>query len=251
MRKGRASLSGNLVALAVILAVTASFCWLIFSKLGGLEWKMLTDARGVFFTGWLRTVFASLVALVVATTAGIVLMFCQRSSLFAVRWFGVVLVEAVRNTPLLVFLLIGYYLVAPVFGIESGIFAGIILLGIFSGAYLGEIFRGGVESVGESQIEAARAVGFNPAQVYRHVVGPQAIRRVMPAVAGEFVNLVKNSSLLSVIGVSELTREVDIQISGNLAGYENYIALAVGYLIITVPISWLSRSLERRFAYEA
>ena len=79
MNAGRASLLKNLVALGVVLAVTSGFCWLIFSKLGGLEWKMITDARGVFFAGWLRTVFASLIALIVATTTGVLLMACQRS----------------------------------------------------------------------------------------------------------------------------------------------------------------------------
>ena len=89
--------------------------------------------------------------------------------------------------------------------LEGKMFAGILLLSVFTGAYLGEILRGGVESIPRTQLESARAVGFSRFQVYRYVIFPQALRRVLPAMAGLFVSLVKDSSLLNVIGVNEFT----------------------------------------------
>ena len=126
-----------------------------------------------------------------------------------------------------------------------------MLLAIFSGAYLGEILRGGIDSVGKTQFEAARAVGFSTFQTYRYVIIPQAVRRVLPAVAGLFIMLVKDSSLLSVIGAEEFTKRTEIARAATFTGLEAFIPLALGYLLITIPLALLARYLERRLNYEA
>ena len=125
-----------------------------------------------------------------------------------------------------------------------------LLLSLFGGAYLGEILRGGVESIPKTQWDSARAVGFNPVQVYRYVIFPQALRRVLPAIAGLFVSLIKDSSLLSVIGVSEYFYNTKNFISRSYAGLEGYVPLALGYLVLTLPVAWLSHWLEKRFRHE-
>jgi polar amino acid transport system permease protein len=125
------------------------------------------------------------------------------------------------------------------------------LLASFAGAYIGEILRGGIESIDRAQIESARAVGFDRWQVYRYVVFPQAIRRVIPALAGQLVSLVKDSSLLSVIGIGELTQEIRIFNAATYNSFEGFIPLAAGYLILTIPISIGARALERRMQYES
>jgi polar amino acid transport system permease protein len=155
-----------------------------------------------------------------------------------------------RGTPLLVQLLIGYYVIANALRINEPLLVGTLLLGFFEGAYLAEIFRGAVESIGASQRESARAVGFSVPQTYRYVIIPQAFRRALPGTTGQLVSLIKDSSLLSVIGIEELVQKVRILNAGNYTALEGYIPLAIAYLAVTLPLTWWARMLERRFAYE-
>ena len=159
-------------------------------------------------------------------------------------------VELVRGSPLLVQLLIGHYIIANALRIDQPVFTGIILLGCFEGAYLAEIFRGAVESISASQLETARAVGFDKVQTYRFVIIPQALRRALPGTTGQLVSLIKDSSLLSVIGIEELVQKVKIMNAATYKPLEGFLPLAVAYLIVTLPLSYLARRLERRFAYE-
>jgi polar amino acid transport system permease protein len=148
-------------------------------------------------------------------------------------------------------LLFGFYVIAEAFNINGRILVGILLLALFAGAYLGEILRGGIDSVGKTQFDSARAVGFSRLQTYRYVIIPQAVRRVLPAVAGLFIMLVKDSSLLSVIGAEEFTKRSDIARAATFTGIEGYLPLALGYLLITIPLAYCSKRLERKFSYES
>jgi polar amino acid transport system permease protein len=160
-------------------------------------------------------------------------------------------VELIRGTPLLVQILIAFYVVADAVGIGNRYLVGMAALSFFSGAYLSEIFRAGLESVGRAQLESARAVGFSRAQTYRYVILPQALRQVLPPMAGQFSSLVKDSSLLSVIAVSELTLNAQ-EVNSNMYGsFEGYLVMAVGYLLLTLPISLWTQHLEARHRYEA
>ena len=128
--------------------------------------------------------------------------------------------------------------------------AGILTLSIFSGAYLAEVFRAGIESVGRSQLESAQAIGLTRLQTYRYIILPQALRVVLPAMTGQFVSLIKDSSLLSIIGVNELTQSARNVASYTFSNFESYLLLAAGYLLLTLPISIWTRRLESRFRYE-
>src|SRR5690606_30097209 len=156
----------------------------------------------------------------------------------------------IRGTPLLTQILIGYYLIANAVGWDSRFGVGLVILSCFSGAYLSEIFRAGVESIPRSQWLSAKAIGLTPAQTYRHVVIPQAVRRVLPASAGQFANLIKDSSLLFVISMHEFTMQAREANSNTYATFEAYLPLVLGYFLLTFPISLLSRRLERRYRYE-
>jgi polar amino acid transport system permease protein len=162
-----------------------------------------------------------------------------------------VYVELIRGTPLLVQLLIGFYVVANAVGLENRYVVGALVLALFSGAYMAEIFRGGLAAIPAGQRDAARAIGLTPWQSMRLVILPQAIRLVLPAVAGQLVSLIKDSSLLSVIAVSEFTLAAQEVNSFTYSTLESYLPLAAGYLLLTLPLSALSRWLERHFAYEA
>lgn len=214
------------------------------------NWSGFWLNRGLFLTGWLNTIGICAGSLTICLLGGFGLMMGTRSPLEPVRMACRFYITMVRSTPLLVQLLIGYYVVANALRIEQPILVGMLLLGLFEAAYLAEIFRGALESIGASQREAARAVGFNTSQTYRYVLIPQAIRRALPGTTGELVSLVKNSSLLSVLGIEEVTQITRLINSRSYTALEGFIPLALAYLAITLPLTWLAQRLERRFAYE-
>lgn len=214
------------------------------------NWSVVWDYRAQFAWGWLTTLGVSAGAMLLSLVVGFALMLGRRAPAGPARMLCTGIVELLRGSPLLVQLLVGYYIVATALRVESPLVVGMVLLGFFEGAYLSEIFRGAVESIGASQREAARAVGFDKAQTYRFVIIPQAVRRALPGVTGQLVSLIKDSSLLSVIGIEELVQKVRIMNSGSYTALEGYLPLAAAYLIVTLPLSWYARRLEGRFAYE-
>jgi polar amino acid transport system permease protein len=251
-------LANTLVALALV-GLVAWLCTTVFAMLGTqTDWSKAWEYRETLWRGWLLTLGISFAALGGSIVFGLLFMLGQRSSLVVVRWTCRAFLEFVRDTPLLVHLLFGYFVIfAPLIsrplgehGLDDKIIIGILLLSVFEGAYLGEILRGGVESIPRTQWESARAVGFSPFQVYRYVIFPQALRRVLPAMAGLFVSLIKDSSLLNVIGVAEYFYNTRNFISRSYAGLEGYVPLALGYLVLTLPVAWLSHWLEKRFRHE-
>ncbi len=214
------------------------------------NWQRAWQYRGQFVQGWLLTLGLSLAAMALSVLVGFALMLGRRARNEPLRLFCTGAVELLRGSPLLVQLLVGYYILATAVHLDSPLLVGILLLACFEGAYLAEIFRGAVESISHSQLEAARAVGFDRWQTYRFVILPQAVRRALPGTTGQLVSLIKDSSLLSVIGVEELVQKVRILNSGSYTSLEGYLPLAMAYLVVTLPLSWYARRLERRFAYE-
>ncbi len=246
----------------VALALVVGFGWLcttVFAVLGTqTDWSKAWEFRETLWRGWWMTLQISVAALLGSIFFGLLFMLGQRSPLVVVRWTCRAFLEFVRDTPLLVHLLFGYFVIfAPLISrplsereFDDKLIIGILLLSVFEGAYLGEILRGGVESIPRTQWESARAVGFSRFQVYRYVIFPQALRRVLPAMAGLFVSLIKDSSLLNVIGVSEYFYNTKNFISRSYTGLEGYVPLAIGYLILTLPVAWLAHWLEKRFRHE-
>jgi len=249
----------NLIAAILIVAAFGGLCTLVFARLSpDWDWSKPWAYRGLLMSGWWCTLGLSLGALAGSLIVGVLLMLGQRSPLPAVKWTCRLFLEFVRDTPLLVQLLVGYFVIfAPLMsrwlegiGWNDKLVIGMILLSLFQGAYLGEILRGGVDSIPRAQWESARAVGFDRGQVYRHVIFPQALRRVLPAVAGQFVSLIKDSSLLMVIGVQEFAYQARVYTSRTYGGLEAYVPLALGYLVLTAPVAYLAHRLERRFRDE-
>ena len=159
-------------------------------------------------------------------------------------------VEITRGTPLLVQIYFYWYIFGQQLPRDFRFLAGAVILSLFSGAYLSEIIRAGIESVSQSQLESARAIGFTRMQTYRHVIFPQAIRQILPPFAGEFASIVKNSSLLSVLGIEEFALAAGSVSSVTLGYFESYLPVALGYLILTLPISLWTQSLEKRARFE-
>lgn len=236
----------------VVIAAVFGLVSLAFARVNyAWNWAGVWEYRAKFLQGWLTTVGLSLAALVVSTLIGGIAAFCLQSKNPLVEAVGRVYVELIRGTPLLVQLLIGFYVIASAIGLENRYLCGVLVLSLFSGAYMAEIFRGGLAAIPATQRDAARAIGLSPWQSLWLVILPQAVRLVLPAVAGQFVSLVKDSSLLSVIAISELTLNAQEVNSFTYSTLESYLPLAAGYLLLTLPLSALSRWLESRFRYEA
>jgi polar amino acid transport system permease protein len=152
--------------------------------------------------------------------------------------------------PLLVLILVLFYVVANALHIADRFLVGVVVLSLFAGAYIAEIIRSGIESVGASQRESARAIGLTTPQTYRYVIFPQALRQVLPPLAGQFASIVKDSSLLSIIGLAEFTYTAQQVNSATYSTLESYLPLAVGYLVLTLPISLWTNALRKSIRYE-
>lgn len=238
------SFAGALFLLAFVL--TVSFTALRYNW----NWDAVWAYRQKFINGWIVTVLLSLAALVLSTLIGLVFALGQRSSFLPVRYFSKIYVELVRGTPLLVQIFILFYVVGNLFGLTERYTSGVLILSLFSGAYISEVIRAGIENVGKSQIESARAIGLTRVQTYRYVIFPQAIRQILPPLTGQFVSLIKDSSLLSVISIAEFTKEAQEVASITYGTLESYLPLAVGYLALTLPLALWTRAMEKRFRYE-
>ena len=206
------------------------------------EWAAGPLAWGLWTTLWLSVVSGAL-GLLLGLFAGL----CRLSSNPTLRDLSTVYVELVRGTPLLVQIFIFYFFVGTVLNLSRE-FAGVAALALFTGAYVAEIVRAGVQSIAKGQNEAARSLGLNGAQSMRHVILPQAFKRVLPPLAGQFISLVKDTSLVSVIAITELTKSGREAITTSFSTFEIWFCVAGLYLLINLPLSHIASRLERRLA---
>ena len=237
----------------LIIILAAFFCAMIMAGAAGVSlggWEAVWKFQNVFWKGWLLTILISLASLLLSSLIGVGVALIRKSQIIPLRCLALLYVEIVRGTPLLVQILFLFYVVANGIGLENRLIAGVLTLSLFSGAYLAEMIRAGIESIPASQLESARAIGFTTPQIYRFVIAPQALRQILPSLAGQFASLIKDSSLLSIIGVTEFTFAAQQSFSATYRTMESFLPLALGYLILTLPISMLSKLLERRLRYE-
>lgn len=214
------------------------------------QWSRLLDYRFKFGYGFLITLAISAISLLVSLLIGILAASGKRSSITFFRYLATFYVELIRGTPMLVQTLMLFYLIGTAFRLNNRYVMGVLILSVFSGAYVSEIIRAGLESIPTAQLETARSLCFTRFQTYRYIILPQLARIVLPPMAGQLASLVKDSSLLSFIAVNEFTKNVLEVDSITFTTFENYTLLAAGYLLITLPISQLSRYLERKMHYE-
>lgn len=179
---------------------------------------------------------------------GIIIALIRLSRLKPLRWLGNVYVDFIRGTPLLVQIFLVYFALPGL--IEHRVdafFAAIAACSINSGAYVAEIFRGGIQSIDIGQMEAGRSLGMSWWQTMRYIILPQAFKRIIPPLGNEFIAMLKDSSLVSVIGFEELTRRGQLIIARTYASFEIWMAVAIIYLILTFTVARLTGLLERKF----
>jgi len=240
-----------IVLLFALLSLLCSF------TLGGSAvftaggWEAVWKFREVFWKGWLLTIVISTLSLILSVLIGSVAVLLRRSPVLPLRSASILYVELIRGTPLLTQILFLYYAVAASVGLQDRLVAGVLILSLFSGAYLSEMIRAGIDAVPAAQWESARAIGLTPWQGYRFVILPQALRQILPPLAGQFASLIKDSSLLSIIGIGEFTLAAQQVNSATYRTLESYLPLALGYLVLTLPVSLLAKALERRLRHEA
>ena len=206
------------------------------------EWKAGPLAHGLWVTLWISAV-ASVIGLVIGVVTGL----CRVSQNLTLRQLSITYIEIIRGTPLLVQLFIFYFFLGTVLNIgrlPSGIFA----LGIFAGAYVAEIIRAGIQSIPKGQMEAARSLGMNVPQAMVYIILPQAFKRTLPPLAGQFISLIKDSSLVSVIAITDLTKSGREVITSTFAVFEIWFVVAFLYLILTFTLSQVVAWVERRLA---
>ena len=187
------------------------------------------------------TVFAILGALIIGTVTGL-------GSVSKRRWVNMlsgVYVELIRGIPLLVQLIFIYYAMGRFFKIQ-GMVAAVVALSICFGAYMGEIVRAGIQAIPKGQMEAAIALGLSRSQAFRYVILPQTVKVILPAIGNEFISMLKDSSLVSAIALSDILRKGREYISRTFLSLETMLVVALIYLIITLLLSRLVGILEER-----
>ena len=187
------------------------------------------------------TIFAILGALVIGTATGL-------GSVSKRRWVNMlsgVYVELIRGIPLLVQLIFIYYAMGRFFRIQ-GMAAAVVALSICFGAYMGEIVRAGIQAIPKGQMEAAIALGLSRSQAFRYVILPQTVKVILPAIGNEFISMLKDSSLVSAIALSDILRKGREYISRTFLSLETMLVVALIYLIITLLLSRLVGLLEER-----
>ena len=218
------------------------------------QWKPGLLIIGLWITLKI-SVIATIGGIIIGTIGGLT----RISSNPALKWLTIAYVELIRGSPLMVQILIWYFVLGTVIndilasnglGRLPAFWYGVASLACFAGAYVTEIVRAGIQSIHRGQTEAARSLGMSYAQSMRCIILPQALRRILPPLAGQFISLIKDSSLLGIIAIRELTKAAREIVTATLQPFEVYILLAILYLFLTFTLSMLVQHMERRMAIQ-
>jgi len=212
------------------------------------QWSVVWDYRNVFLRGAEVTATLTVWALVVGLVLGLMLGLMRSSRLTLLRAPATVYIDTFRATPILVQLVWIYYALPILSGLQMGnVTAASVGIGLHEAAYVAEIFRAGIASLHRGQSDAAKSLGMSYWQAMRRIILPQATRRMVPPFINEFANLVKLTTLGSVLAVNELLHEAENLINNTYRPLETYTALALVFGALIYPFIWLSQRLERRW----
>lgn len=219
----------------------------------GINWSSALDSLPVLNKGAILTLELTAGAVAIGVVIGLFMALARLSKLKIARIFAIAYIDFFRGTPLLVQVFLVYYLIPKLLQWQTmpdnyQYIAGITAMGLNSGAYIAEIFRAGIQSIDRGQSEAARSLGMSQAQAMRYVILPQAFKRVIPPLGNEFIALLKDSSLLSIIAIEELFYSGKIIAGRTFQPIPMYIAVAFYYLVMTQLISQWVAYMERRLA---
>ncbi|MFY7929285.1 MAG: amino acid ABC transporter permease [Oligoflexus sp.] len=240
----------SVVALAALgYLLTYSFMKLdydwSFGFLTEYIWQRDTGKPGIILEGLWGTFYISFLSILGGTLLGLLVGLMMIAPEPIARNAAIVFVDVFRNTPVLVQLYVMYFIVGTAFDLSPEV-AGITTLSLFCSAYVADIFRASVVEFERGQLDAAKALGLDRLQIAVYSMLPQILRRMLPALVGQFVSLVKDSSLVSVISVSDLTKSALNVVSVSFRSFETWFLIAVIYCVLNYVLSSYGRYLERR-----
>ena len=210
--------------------------------------SLIFDSLPLLGIGALVTIEITAVSVFLGTCIGLMVGIAELARYPWIRIPAKIYVDFIRGTPLLVQIFIIYFALPIILGTRIEPFVAAVAAGsINSGAYVAEIFRAGIQSIDKGQMEAGRSLGMSWTQTMRYIVIPQAFRRTIPQLGNEFIAMLKDSSLVSVIGFEELTRKGQLVIASTYGSLEIWTAVAIIYLIMTLSITRFVAFLEKRF----
>lgn len=212
------------------------------------DFKVMMEAFPLLLQGAGITIQITALSVGFGMLIGLIVGVARLSNLMLCRTLARLYVDFIRGTPLLVQIFLIYFALPKLTGQRIDPFiAAIVACSVNSGAYVAEIFRAGIQSIDKGQMEAGRSLGMTWMQTMRYVIIPQAFKRVIPPLGNEFIAMLKDSSLVSVIGFEELTRRGQLIIARTYSSFEIWLAVAFIYLLMTFAISRLVDALERRY----
>lgn len=236
--------------LASILVIV--LIWISVLRLGvSFDFSFIVEFRSRIWQGFLMTVLLSLLGFVFSFIIGVVAALFQNGKILFLKYISSIYINFIRGTPLIMQIYLFYYIIGTAWGVENRFISGVLILSIFEGAYIAEIIRGGIQGLEATQLEAAKAVGFNKFQTVKLVIIPQLIARTLPPLVGQFSSIIKDSSLLSIIAVIELTQSIREISALNFRLFESYLFLGLLYLCLTIPLAMIGKVLERHYNFEA
>jgi polar amino acid transport system permease protein len=201
------------------------------------------------YPGFLEAVLVTLkvttIAVVLGTAFGIVFALMKISRSKVLQTIANLYITIIRGTPLIVQIMFLYYGITSIV-VLSNFWAGAIALGVHNGAYIAEIFRGAIQGIDRGQREASLALGMNRTQAMRRIVFPQALRRAIPPLGNQFIITLKDSSLVYLIGVSELFSRANREAAANFMPFETFLVVGMYYLILVLIFTWLLKLYENR-----
>lgn len=196
------------------------------------------------------TVQVTILSLIFGSILGIIFALFKLSKIKPLQWIANIYISIIRGTPLLVQILFIYFGIPMVFGFTWNLMtAGVVIMSINAGAYMTELIRGGIESVDKGQMEAARSLGLSYGKAMSKVIMPQALRTMLPSIINQFIVTLKDTSLLSVIGLRELTQNTKIIVANNMEAFTMYFIVAVYYWVIVNILSLIANIIEKRTSY--
>jgi len=219
-----------------------------------IDWSVIVEYKAYFIRGLWTTIELTTVAVLVGLVIGLILGLMRLSRS---RWLVIpaqVYVDIFRGTPLLLQILAIHFAVIPTIceewlGVKppEAIVSGFVALSLNAGAYIAEIFRGGIQSIEKGQMEAARSLGMTYGQAMRHVILPQAFKRMLPPLGNEFIALLKDSSLVTIISVNDITYAAFTTAKNTFERWAPYITSAAIYFVLTFVLSRFVFFLENRY----
>ena len=214
------------------------------------DWRVVTERGHLLVWGLEWTLGISVISMALSLGLGLLVAVMRLSSVPPLRNLATLYINASRAIPLFVFIIWVYYGLSIVIGVNfAPLVAGVACLTLQYAGWLAEIFRSGIQAVDKGQWEAAYAVGMSPTQSFTSIIMPQALRIAIPPIANMFVGMLKDSSLVSVIGVFELIRQTQLAVSQTFRPFELYTAATAIYLVLTLGASRLVSMAEQRYRY--